>query len=117
MEDTYINRIASQVFKEKKFTSNNCLFVVAVVDLIFDVNVETTTLTGEAITKRMGKLNSEKVFNNFHLSSVSNLFNILTKLVHLMFKQESSNNQEDEGTGNDQEQTNCDDDEEEEYYE
>ena len=72
MEDTYINRITSQVFKEEKFTSNNCLFVLAVVDLIFDVNVQTTTLTGETITKRMGKLNSEKVFNNFHLSSVIN---------------------------------------------
>lgn len=71
-DDTYINRITSQVFKEDKFTTNNCLFVVAVVNLIFDVNVLTTTLTGEAITKRMDKLNSEKVFNNYHLSSLIN---------------------------------------------
>ena len=71
-DDTYINRITSQVFKEDKFTTNNCLFVVAVVNLIFDVNVLITTLTGEAITKRMDKLNSEKVFNNYHLSSLIN---------------------------------------------
>jgi hypothetical protein len=71
-DDTYINRITSQVFKEEKFTTNNCLFVVAVVDLIFDVNVPTTTLTGETITKRMSKLNSEKVFNSYHLSLLIN---------------------------------------------
>jgi hypothetical protein len=60
--DTYINRITSQVFKADKFTTDNCLFVIAVVDLVFDVNVPTTTLTGEAITNRMKKLFDEKVF-------------------------------------------------------
>ncbi|PKC51515.1 hypothetical protein RhiirA1_405487, partial [Rhizophagus irregularis] len=55
-DDTYINRITSQVFKEEKFTTNNCLFVIAVVDLIFDVDVQTTTLSGETITKCMKKL-------------------------------------------------------------
>jgi hypothetical protein len=58
-DDTYINRITSQIFKEDNFTSNNCLFVVAVVDLIFDVSVSSTTLSGETITKRMNRL---KVF-------------------------------------------------------
>lgn len=61
-DDTYINRITSQVFKEDKFTTNNCLFVIAIVDLIFDVNVQATTLSGETITKRMEKLNNDKVF-------------------------------------------------------
>ena len=60
-DDTYINHITSQVFKIDKFTANNCLFVLAVVDLIFDVNVPSTTLTGETITDRMKKLLDEKV--------------------------------------------------------
>ncbi|PKK60148.1 hypothetical protein RhiirC2_793755 [Rhizophagus irregularis] len=49
-----------QVFKEEKFTTNNCLFVIAVVDLIFDVNVQVITLSGETITKRIEKLNNNK---------------------------------------------------------
>lgn len=48
--DTYINRITNQVFKVNNLTTNNCLFVLAVVDIIFDVNVLSTTLTGETIT-------------------------------------------------------------------
>jgi hypothetical protein len=72
-DDTYMNRITSQVFKDDKFTTNNCLFVVAVVDLIFDVNVPTTTLTGETITKRMNKLNNKKVFK-YLLSLINFIF-------------------------------------------
>ena len=60
-DDTYINRITNQVFKVNNLTTNNCLFVLAVVDIIFDVNVLSTTLTGEMITNRMNKLLEEKV--------------------------------------------------------
>ena len=59
-DDTYITRITNQVFKVNKLTTDNCLFVLAVVDLIFDINVPSTTLTGETITKRMKKLLDEK---------------------------------------------------------
>ena len=38
---------------------SQCLFVLAVVDIIFDVNVLSTTLTGETIT--MNKLLEEKI--------------------------------------------------------
>jgi len=55
-DDTYINRITSQVFKKSQFNSNNCLFVVAVVNLIFDTNMQITTLTEETIIKRMNQL-------------------------------------------------------------
>ncbi|CAB4473771.1 unnamed protein product [Rhizophagus irregularis] len=85
-DDTYINRITSQVFKEEKFTTNNCLFVIAVVDLIFDVDVQTTTLSGETITKRMEKLNNNKK------------------------KQEEQEGNDQEGGSDDQEEVNCDDD-------
>lgn len=81
-DDTYISRITSEVLKPEKFTTNNCLFVLAVVDIIFDATVPTTTLTGEMIIKRMNKLSEEKVFNNKHLLIDCNIF---TKL-HLMFK-------------------------------
>ena len=59
--NTYINRITNQVFKVNNLTTNNCLFVLAVVDIIFDVNVLSMTLTGETITNRMNKLLEEKV--------------------------------------------------------
>ena len=59
-DDTYITRITNQVFKVNKLTTDNCLFVLAVVDLIFDINVPSTMLTGETITKRMKKLLDEK---------------------------------------------------------
>src|SRR5207244_4055609 len=39
-EDTYINQIINEVFKVKKCTANNCVFVIVVVDLIFDVNIQ-----------------------------------------------------------------------------
>ena len=45
--------------------ANNCLFVVAIVDLIFDVNVHSTTLTGEMIVKRMNEKLEEKVLYNY----------------------------------------------------
>ncbi|CAB4483681.1 unnamed protein product [Rhizophagus irregularis] len=90
-DDTYINRITSQVFKEKKFTTNNCLFVIAVVDLIFDVDVQTTTLSGETITKRMEKLNNDKK------------------------KQEEQEGNDQEGGSDDQEEVNRDDDDKGEY--
>ncbi|CAB5209002.1 unnamed protein product [Rhizophagus irregularis] len=90
-DDTYINRITSQVFKEEKFTTNNCLFVIAVVDLIFDVDVQTTTLSGETITKRMEKLNNDKK------------------------KQEEQEGNDQEGGSDDQEEVNRDDDDKGEY--
>jgi hypothetical protein len=62
-DDTYIDRITSEVFKVEKFTTNNCLFVVAIVDLIFDSNVSSTTLTGEMIVRRMNEKSNEKVLN------------------------------------------------------
>ena len=51
------------LFKVKKLTANNCVFVIAVVDLIFDVNIQTTTLTGGMIVQRMNEKLNEKVFS------------------------------------------------------
>jgi hypothetical protein len=53
--DTYMNRIMNEVFKGERCTSNNCAFVVAIVDLIFDTKVQTTSLSGEMIVSRMNK--------------------------------------------------------------
>jgi hypothetical protein len=53
--DTYMNRIMNEVFKGEKCTTNNCAFVVAIVDLIFDTTVQTTTLSEETIVDRMNK--------------------------------------------------------------
>ena len=53
--DTYMNRIMNEVFKGERRTTNNCAFVVAIVDLIFDVKVQTTSLSGEMIVDRMNK--------------------------------------------------------------
>jgi len=47
--DTYMNRILNEVFKADKRNTSNCAFVIAIVDLMFDTNVQTTTLTGEMI--------------------------------------------------------------------
>lgn len=60
-DDTYMNRILNEVFKGEKCTANNCAFVVAVVDLMFDVNIQSTTLSSELIIDRMNKLSDEKV--------------------------------------------------------
>ena len=55
-----MNRILNEVFKEDKCNTSNCAFVIAIVDLMFDTNVQTTTLTGEMIIDRMNKrLNSQ----------------------------------------------------------
>ncbi len=53
----------NEVFKVKKRTANNCVFVIAVVDLIFDVNIQMTTLTGGMIVQRMNEKLNEKVFS------------------------------------------------------
>lgn len=53
--DTYINRITKEVLKDGERTANNCLFVVAIVDLMFDSNLQSTTLSGELITRRMAE--------------------------------------------------------------
>ena len=62
-DDTYISRIMNEVFKVEKRTANNCVFVIVVVDLIFDVNIQTTTLTGGMIVQRMNEKLNEKVFS------------------------------------------------------
>jgi hypothetical protein len=54
-DDTYMNRILNEVFKADKRNTSNCAFVIAIVDLMFDTNVQTTTLTGEMIIDRMNK--------------------------------------------------------------
>ncbi|RGB23259.1 hypothetical protein C1646_774783 [Rhizophagus diaphanus] len=36
--DTYISRITKKVLKSNERTSNNCLFIIAIVDLMFDPN-------------------------------------------------------------------------------
>ena len=53
--DTYISRITKEVLKSNERTSNNCLFIIAIVDLMFDPSVQTTVLSGESIIKRMDK--------------------------------------------------------------
>lgn len=53
--DTYISRITKEVLKANENTTNNCLFIVAIVDLMFDPNIQTTTLSSELITQRMGE--------------------------------------------------------------
>ncbi len=59
--DTYINRITNEVLKSNERTANNCLFIVAIVDLMFDKNIQTTVLSGETIIKRMeDKVNKEQ---------------------------------------------------------
>ena len=51
--DTYINRITREVLKTNERTADNCLFVVSIVDLMFDPQVQSTVISGELITKRM----------------------------------------------------------------
>ncbi|CAB4393680.1 unnamed protein product [Rhizophagus irregularis] len=65
--------------------------IVAVVNLIFDLNVQATTLSGETITKRMEKLNNDKK------------------------KQEEQEGNDQENGSDDQEEVNRDDDDKEEY--
>ena len=49
--DTYINRIMQEVLKTNERTTNNCLFVVSIVELMFDPEIQTTVLSGELISK------------------------------------------------------------------
>ncbi len=58
-DDTYMNRIINEVFKEDKCTVNNCAFVVTIVNMIFDMNVQTTTLNEEMIVTRMNQILGE----------------------------------------------------------
>ena len=59
-DDTYISRIINEVFKVEKRTANNYVFVIAFVDLIFDVNIQTTTLTGGMIVQRINEKLNER---------------------------------------------------------
>ena len=59
--DTYINRITKEVLKANERNTNNCLFIIAIVDLMFDQNIQTTVLSGELIIKRMeDKMNKQQ---------------------------------------------------------
>ena len=51
--DTYISHIIKEVLKTTECTTDNCIFVMAIVDLMFDSDVQTMTLSGEAIIKCM----------------------------------------------------------------
>jgi hypothetical protein len=53
--DTYIRRITKEVLKSNERTSNNCLFIVAIVDLMFDLNVQSTILSSEKIAEHMAE--------------------------------------------------------------
>ncbi|POG72950.1 hypothetical protein GLOIN_2v1840191 [Rhizophagus irregularis DAOM 181602=DAOM 197198] len=53
--DTYISCITKEVLKSNERTSNNCLFIIAIVDLMFDPNIQTTVLSGESIIKCMAE--------------------------------------------------------------
>lgn len=57
--DTYMNRITNEIFKQGNRTTENCAFVIAIVELIFDARIQSTTLTGEMISNRIKeKLNN-----------------------------------------------------------
>ena len=58
--DTYINRITQEVLKTNECTTNNCLFVVSIVELMFDPEIQTTVLSGELISKRMINRNEQQ---------------------------------------------------------
>ena len=48
-----MNRIINKVLKVDEHTTDNCAFVIAIIDLMFDSNIQITTLPGELIIKRM----------------------------------------------------------------
>ena len=50
-----MNRIMSEVFKRERYITNNCAFVIAIINLIFDMKVQKTSLSGEIIVDRMNK--------------------------------------------------------------
>ncbi|RGB25022.1 hypothetical protein C1646_803251 [Rhizophagus diaphanus] len=58
--DTYINCITNEVLKEDERTFDNYLFVIAIIDLMFDLNVQTTTLSSDEITRHMAKKFNEQ---------------------------------------------------------
>ena len=76
--DTYMSRIVNEVFKPERRTTNNCAFTVAIIDLIFDTKVHTTTLTGEMIADRMNKLSNEEVFKLIFLLAHHSMILIFT---------------------------------------
>ncbi|CAG8517464.1 7808_t:CDS:2, partial [Funneliformis caledonium] len=51
--DTYINRIIKDVLKINERTADNCAFIIAIIDLMFDSNIKTATLSRELIFRRM----------------------------------------------------------------
>src|SRR5688572_9552368 len=60
LDDTYINRIIKEVLKSTERTTNDCLFIIAIVDLMFDPTVQTTILSSELITKHMIEKNEQQ---------------------------------------------------------
>lgn len=57
--DTYINRITNEVLKDDDRTTENCAFIVTVINLMLDSNVRTTVLTSELIERNLKEF-SEK---------------------------------------------------------
>jgi hypothetical protein len=89
--DTYMSHIIKEVLKTTECTADNCAFVTAIVDLMFDHNVQTTTLSGKAIVKRMsvkakereGALQERLGIEVFGISFESYLFCIEEVLITL----------------------------------
>src|SRR3989337_4438284 len=71
-DNTYINRITKEVLKSNERTTNNCLFIVAIVDLMFDPTVQTTILSGELISKRMNEKNEQQELESQRETNESN---------------------------------------------
>jgi len=69
-DDMYMNRIIKDVFtKSDKYTENNCAFVIAIVDIIFDPEIQITSLSGNTISKHMNMLldNYKQVFKYYSI--------------------------------------------------
>jgi hypothetical protein len=65
-----MNQIIKDVFtKPDKCTENNCAFVVAVVNIIFDPEIQTTSLSRSTISKHMNMLldNYKQVFKYYSI--------------------------------------------------
>lgn len=58
--DTYMSRIIKEALKKDERTADSCAFVAAIVDLMFDSDIQTTTLTGELIVNRMSARAKER---------------------------------------------------------
>ncbi|PKK56806.1 hypothetical protein RhiirC2_721633, partial [Rhizophagus irregularis] len=54
-KDGWFSRITKEVLKSNERTSNNCLFIITIVDLMFDPNIQTTVLSGKSIIKCMAE--------------------------------------------------------------